>query len=1131
MTKKSQAWYPETTLARLEELERENELLRNMSERAADFVILIHDSTERGKIIFANDAACKHFGADKKTLLSWTPFDFDPNCDELFFKKLAERMQVGESITFESEHRKVNGDLVSVEVAVHPFEQNGRMLGVSYIQDISERRKIEAQRLRYEALVTKRKVEEHYRSLVETLPDFVVRLDTQARYVYVNPSMLNSIDREESAFLGLTAVEANVTDSPESNRRLCQEALRTIESGEPSVYQDCLMLAGRKACYEIRHIPEKDISGKVTNVLGIARDITEQVKIDDALRFIAQRGWSLVGEPFLTALARYLGDSLGVDCTIIARVADDLDEAEVVAIFAKGEVRSNLRYAIKGTPCENVMNGAMCCYLNEVRQRFPDVGVLDEMGAESYIGLPLWGSDGNVIGLIAVLDSRPIKDEASVSGMLHLVATRATAELERERSERALKAREQDYRRLLDDSPDVIIRYDRNCRRTYSNAAHRRTLIKPASVGTTPIEEWGLPTGIDIAKAYQAHVRGIIESGMPDEWELSWNDAEGKPTCFLVRGTPELDQQGKVTGVLVVGRDISARKRLEVAMLAREQEFRALVENSPDFITRFDSQCRCVYINPSIANAVAAENGLGKTPTECYSHHEPAKRYEAEVREVLEKGVEGQCMFSFTGKDRQHYCYEMRIVPEYDAEGRVVSALSIGRDISERLRLEKQLRHQATYDALTGLPNRWLAGERLREELAKAEHVGDQVALLFIDLDRFKEVNDTLGHEIGDQLLVEAAQRIRSSVNRSDVVARLGGDEFVVILTGVPNILGLDSVAQNIINALTRPYRLAERQAYISASIGIAEYPKDAGNADVLLACADQAMYAAKEQGRNGFRHFTPSMQEKAENRIRLANDLRFALSSQQFQVHYQPILDTVTGQVVKAEALLRWQHPEHGFVSPDLFIPIAEDTGVIHEVGNWVFREAAKLASRWRKQCPAACGQVSVNISPRQFMHEKTVDALLGCLTEMNMPGECMAIEITEGLLLDDQDHVREKLVSLREAGIRVALDDFGTGYSAMGYLKKFNIDYLKIDRSFVRDLARDESDRAIAETIVIMAKRLGMKTIAEGVETNEQRDILAAVECEYVQGYLYSRPLPAAGFLEYVAENMRAGCSVNGG
>ncbi|MGR2737464.1 bifunctional diguanylate cyclase/phosphodiesterase [Billgrantia sp. Q4P2] len=993
MKEKIQAGDEETTLTRLMTLERENELLRNMAERATDFVILVHDATEQGRIMFANDAACKHFGTDKATLLSWTPFDFDPTCDVAAMKQLTDKMQAGESVTFESEHRRASGELVSVEVVVHPFEQDGRLLGVSYIHDIRERRKMEAQRLNYEAVVARKEVEEHYRSLVETLPDFIVRLDTQARYVYVNPSMLNGIGRAEDAFLGRTAIEAGVMGSPDSDSRLYQKALHAVESREANVYQDWMVLAERKVCYEIRHIPEQDGDGNVVSVLGIARDVTEQVKIDDALRFIAQRNWSLDGEPFLSALARYLGEKLDVDYILIDRLADNPNEAETVAIFAKGELRPNVHYTLKGTPCENVMGGVMCCYPNDVRQRFPDDEMLAEMGVESYIGLPLWDSTGKVIGLITVMDGRPINDEAAVTGLLQLVATRAAAELERERSELALRAREREYRRLLDDSPDVIILYDNDCRRTYSNAAHRKTLTKPASVGATPMEEWGLPTGMDVAEAYQAHLRKVLDSGMPGEWELAWNDTDGNPVCFLVRGTPEFDSHGKIAGVLVVGRDIS-----------------------------------------------------------------------------------------------------------------------------ERLRLEKKLRHQATYDALTGLPNRWLAGERLREELTKAEHAGGSVALLFIDLDRFKEVNDTLGHEFGDQLLVEAAQRIQSCVRRCDVVARLGGDEFVVILPGAMNVAGLDDTAQKIITALMRPYTLAERQAYISASIGIATYPCDAGNADVLLACADQAMYKAKEQGRNGFRFFTPSMQAQTESRIRLANDLRSALSQKQFQVHFQPILDTVTGQVVKTEALLRWQHPEHGMVPPDLFIPVAEDTGIIHDIGDWVFREAVKMASCWRERCPAGRIQVSVNISPRQFMHEKMVGALLGHLVTMNVPGECIAIEITEGLLLDDQDHVREKLFNLREAGIRVALDDFGTGYSAMAYLKKFNIDYLKIDRSFVRDLARDESDRAIAETIVIMAKRLGMKTIAEGVETVEQRNILAAVNCEYVQGYLYSHPLPAAAFLEYI-------------
>ncbi len=265
-------------------------------------------------------------------------------------------------------------------------------------------------------------------------------------------------------------------------------------------------------------------------------------------------------------------------------------------------------------------------------------------------------------------------------------------------------------------------------------------------------------------------------------------------------------------------------------------------------------------------------------------------------------------------------------------------------------------------------------------------------------------------------------------------------------------------------------------------------------------------------------------MQAQAESRIHLANDLRDAMAQQQFQVYYQPIVELATGKLVKAEALLRWQHPVRGLVPPDLFIPVAEDTGIIRELGDWVFHEALKMIMLWREQWHDECVQVSINMSPRQFMQGQNIESWLGYIKKIGVPGECIAIEITEGLLLDDQENVKEKLAKFREAGIRVALDDFGTGYSAMAYLKKFNIDYLKIDRSFVRDLAIDESDRAIAETIVVMAKKLGMKAIAEGIETVEQRDMLLAVGCEYAQGYLYSPGIPDSEFLDYVTTHKPA-------
>ncbi|HZW25090.1 MAG TPA: EAL domain-containing protein [Gallionella sp.] len=431
----------------------------------------------------------------------------------------------------------------------------------------------------------------------------------------------------------------------------------------------------------------------------------------------------------------------------------------------------------------------------------------------------------------------------------------------------------------------------------------------------------------------------------------------------------------------------------------------------------------------------------------------------------------------------------------------------------ERKRAEDLIWHQANYDSVTGLPNRRLFRDRLEQEMRKTDRNRQTLALLFIDLDRFKEVNDTLGHDVGDLLLIDAAHRISECVRSSDTVARLGGDEFTVILPHLNDAGRSEQVAEHIIDALAQPFQIGGETVYISASIGITLYPGDAAGIEGLLKNADQAMYVAKNSGRNCFSYFTSRMQEHAQHRLHLSRDLRNALPAGQMELFFQPIVDLRSGDIVKAEALIRWRHPERGMVSPAEFIPLAEEVGLIGEIGDWVFREAAGWMKRWHER-GYSCTQVSVNKSPGQFVVEERHSGWLSHLDELGLPGTCLVIEITEGLLLDARADVTGKLLQFRDAGIQVAIDDFGTGYSSLSYLKKFDIDYLKIDRSFVRDLATDPNDLALSEAIIVMAHKLGLKVVAEGVETTEQRDMLTAAGCDYVQGYLYAKPMPAEEF-----------------
>ncbi|GBG15089.1 uncharacterized protein NMK_2691 [Novimethylophilus kurashikiensis] len=588
---------------------------------------------------------------------------------------------------------------------------------------------------------------------------------------------------------------------------------------------------------------------------------------------------------------------------------------------------------------------------------------------------------------------------------------------------------------------------------------------------------------------------------------------DGRVKYIQERGEPFYDDDGRPIRFIGTSLDVTERKRFEELVALQNHaldhmgEAVYLVDEDAHILHVNNAACKMLgYTQEELLTRRVCDLDPNYDPATWHHHWNDLLNQKTITLETLHRSKSGALVPIEVNANAIEY------------EGRRVN-FALVRDITERKRIEAQIQHQASYDALTGLPNRRLFGDRLREKISTAERSGSNVAILFIDLDRFKEVNDTLGHHYGDQLLIQAAQRIQRCVRESDTLARMGGDEFVLILPDVTEISHLGRVAQSIIDVMASPFDVDSQISYVSASIGIASYPSDVDSFEGLISAADQAMYFAKERGRNCFSFFTPAMQKQVQQRLSLANDLREAMSKDQLQIHLQPIVDIVSGQVVKAEALVRWKHPKHGMVSPDKFIPIAEEMGLIHEIGDWVFRQAAEAMSLWlAKATGNDCCQISVNISARQFMHSDIGNSWVDYLSAIHLPPSHVVIEITESLLLGDEADVMVKLQRLREAGMQLALDDFGTGYSAMSYLKKFNIDYLKIDRSFVRDLESDPNDRAIAEAIVVMAHRLGLRTIAEGVETEHQKDILAQVGCDYVQGYLYAKPMPVEEFFAFL-------------
>jgi diguanylate cyclase (GGDEF)-like protein/PAS domain S-box-containing protein len=472
-------------------------------------------------------------------------------------------------------------------------------------------------------------------------------------------------------------------------------------------------------------------------------------------------------------------------------------------------------------------------------------------------------------------------------------------------------------------------------------------------------------------------------------------------------------------------------------------------------------------------------------------------------------------------RHKQGHTFPVEMSVSYLVQDEFEYLLAIVRDITERKKSEALIWNQANFDQLTRLPNRNMLYDRLEHAIKKAQRSATKIALLCLDLDKFKDVNDTLGHDVGDALLQEASRRLLDCVREIDTVARLGGDEFCVVIEQVDDIAHIDRIASLILDVLLKPFMLGVNKAFISASIGIAFYPNDASDVDGLLKKSDQAMYFAKANGRNCFQYFTENMQIKALDRMQLGRDLFDALSDQQFFIEYQPIVSLKDNKVYKAEALLRWRHPQRGLVGPEKFIAIAEENGTIGRIGEWVLSEVIKLANYWRQHYRDDF-QISVNASPLQFRDGSTqIHEWLNQMTVSGLSGAAIAIEITEGLIMDTTQGVTDKLLLLRDAGVQVALDDFGTGYSSLAYLQRLDIDYLKIDRSFIENLHSGSNEEALCEAIIAMAHRLNLKVVAEGVETREQCELLQKAGCDYGQGFYFSAAITSSIFEDLFFKN----------
>ena len=658
-------------------------------------------------------------------------------------------------------------------------------------------------------------------------------------------------------------------------------------------------------------------------------------------------------------------------------------------------------------------------------------------------------------------------------------------------------------RALLSSLPDLLFR------------VHHNGLIIDRQAGSQAPDwgTWDLLPGShllnllpdDLGKPLQAEIRQTLLANQPRTLELNLHER-----CWETRLLPRGEEE-----VLLVVRDITLRKQMEDQLRLSAKVF----ESSNEAILISDRDNRIISVNHRFEEITGflARDVLGREATILGTNSEENISFYRNLHAILQEQGSWQGEASDKRKSGETYPVWLSISLVRDAQGNPEYHIASFSDITERKQQEARIEHLAFHDLLTGLPNRRLLTDRIQVAMAQASREANGIALLFIDLDRFKNINDSLGHQVGDQLLRMVGERLKAWVRSGDTVSRVGGDEFIVLCPNCDSPADASSLGEKLLEAVAKPYRIGDTELVITASIGIALYPDNGTDANSLIGNADVAMYLAKENDRNNYQFYSPELNARNLERLQMELRLRHALEEGEFLLYFQPQIDAKSGKIVGAEALIRWLEPELGLIPPGLFIPLAEETGQIQAIGEWVLQQACRHLKKW-KQMGLPELPIAINLSARQFKQSSFVDTISQTLGDYKIPAHLLELELTESMLMKDVPQTTAKLNQLKRMGFRISIDDFGTGFSSLNYLRHFPLDVLKIDQSFVRELFDDGAALAIIESIIALARSLGMRTVAEGVETAEQRSILESRGCDILQGYLISRPLPEPEFLEWV-------------
>ncbi len=748
-----------------------------------------------------------------------------------------------------------------------------------------------------------------------------------------------------------------------------------------------------------------------------------------------------------------------------------------------------------------------------------------ETGMRGAFMFPL-STEGKAIGLLAFNSRRVRKPDQNLLQATRVIGCQIGQFLQRKQAEEVLRRSEERFRRLTELSSDWYWEQDENFRFTMLSANLSRRMKRPmdAALGKA---RWEIPA-LNMTQAdWEAH-RALLEAHRPfRDLELQRQDQDGNSVYASISGEPMFDASGRFSGYRGIGVDITRRKRIEEALRDSEIRYRSVVDNLAEGVLIVDADARMISCNASAERilGVSDEELYGKkiTDPDWEAVREDGTRWPPEERPAMATLRTGEpqsnVVMGLPRKNGETAWLSINTRALSGLHGGTPSAVVISfSDVTERRSFEEKLTYLAQNDILTGLPNRALLLDRLSQALIRARRNGLKTGVLLVDLDRFKEINDSLGHSAGDAVLKEVARRLRGTLRDTDSVARLGGDEFCVVIEDCESRANVTVAAAKLRRLFDEPVVTAEnKEIFIELSIGSSVYPEDGETIEDLLKNADIAMYEAKRDGGNAFRFYSSALRAKTAAEINLVSMLRRAVDRNELVLHYQPQVDIRSGKPVGAEALVRWQHPDHGLVSPYRFVRLAEETGLIVPIGEWVMKTACAEAKAWQLAGMPEL-RVSVNLSARQFRDSQLIRKIAEVLAATGLSPRLLELEITESVIMSHTDYTIGVLKRLVDLGVRVSVDDFGTGYSSLAYLKRFPVHKLKIDHAFVRDINTDKDDSAIVQAIVTLARSLDLRVIAEGVETEEQLGYLASLGCHEYQGFIYSRPLPPSELIDLV-------------